>query len=104
MIWWKSIINKLPKFVKNFYFLVGVGIVFWVLFFDSNDLITQYKLTQQLKNLQQEKLYYLKNIDNIKKEREALMNNGALLEKFAREKYFMKKKTEDLYIIVEPQK
>jgi cell division protein FtsB len=37
----------------------------------------------------------------VKKDREELLSNQELLEKFAREKYLMKKKTEDIYLVVE---
>ena len=40
-------------------------------------------------------------VEIVKKEREELMSNQELLEKFAREKYFMKKPTEDIYVIVD---
>lgn len=93
--------DKLPKIMKSYYFLVGVVFLFWMLFIDSNDFLSQYRLTRQLKNLQQEKAYYTNKIEEVKKEREELLSNKELLEKFAREKYLMKKKTEDIYVIVE---
>lgn len=75
--------------------------LFWMLFLDANDLYTQYRLRSQLKNLNQEKEYYLKKIDEVQLEREQLLTDTEALEKFAREKYLMKKETEDLYVIVE---
>lgn len=75
-----------------------------MLFIDANDVITQFKLKQQLERLEDEKAYYLQKIEEVKKDREELLSNDALLEKFAREKYFMKKKTEDLFVIVEEEK
>jgi hypothetical protein len=72
-----------------------------MLFLDSNDLYTQYRLRNQLKNLNQEKEFYLKKIDEVQLEREQLLTDTEALEKFAREKYLMKKETEDLYVIVE---
>lgn len=93
--------NQLPPWAKNPYLLLGMSFLLWMLFFDSEDLITQYKLRSKLKNLETEKAYYIEQIEKIKQDKEELTNNEDLLEKFAREKYFMKKKTEDLYIIVE---
>jgi cell division protein FtsB len=72
-------------------------------FFDSNDLVTQYNLSKKLNELQNEKAYFEEKILEVKKDREELLSNRELLEKFARENYFMKKKTEDLYIIVEEE-
>ena len=72
-----------------------------MLFFDANDFISQYRLKSKLKNLKDQKQYYLKKIEEVKKDREELLNNPELLEKFAREKYLMKKKGEDVFVIVE---
>lgn len=51
--------------------------------------------------MEEQKSYYLEKIEEVKKDREELMSDDRLLEKFAREKYFMKKETEDVFIIVE---
>jgi cell division protein FtsL len=94
-------LNKLPKFAKNFYFLFGAFFLVWMIFIDSNDFYTQYKLRKKLSDLENEKEYYLEKIKEVEKDREELLSNQHLLEKFAREKYLMKKNSEDLYIIVE---
>ena len=72
-----------------------------MLFIDANDIFTQFQLERQRKNLEDEKAYYLNKIEEVKKDREELLSNDALLEKFAREKYLMKKPTEDLFIVLE---
>jgi cell division protein DivIC len=51
--------------------------------------------------LEKEKKYYEEKISEVKNEREALLNSDELLEKFAREKYFLKKESEDVFVIVE---
>ena len=93
--------NKLPKFTRNFYFITGALFFAWILFIDNNDLITQFQLQQKLNSLENEKEYYQEKIADVRKERNELLSNDNLLEKFAREKYLMKKNSEDLYIIVE---
>lgn len=97
-------LKKLPKITTNFYFIAGMSFLFWMLFLDSNDLYTQYKLSGQLKALNREKQFYLDKIDKVKQEREQLLTNTEALEKFAREKYLMKKESEDLYVIVDDSK
>jgi len=94
-------IEKLPKITKNFYFIAGMLFLFWMLFLDSNDLYTQYKLKNQLKTLNNEKEFYEQKIEEVQQEREQLLTDTEALEKFAREKYLMKKESEDLYVIVE---
>ena len=93
--------RRLSKFTTNPYYLLTGIFLTWILFFDSEDLITQYRLSQKLKKLKEEKCYYVEQIEIVRKDREELMSNEGLLEKFAREKYLMKKSTEDLYIIEE---
>jgi cell division protein FtsB len=96
-------LDKLPDFTKNFYLITAVLFVGWMLFFDTNDVYSQYKLKQKLHELESQKVYYEDNIIEVRSEREALLNDEDLLEKFAREKYFMKKSGEDLFVIVEEE-
>ncbi|MEQ8244721.1 MULTISPECIES: septum formation initiator family protein [Fulvivirga] len=94
---------KLPKFTRNFYFLFSFFFVIWMLFIDTNDFYTQYKLNQKRKNLEDLKEYYLEKISEVKEDRDELFSSDELLEKYAREKYLMKKETEDLFIVVEEE-
>ena len=91
--------GKYLKYTKNFYFVFTLFFVVWMIFIDSNDIVTQFKLSSKLKELEKE--FYLEKKDKIKADREELMSNNELLEKFARERYLMKRKTEDLYVVIE---
>ena len=93
-------LQRIPKVAKNFYLIFAVIFIGWMLFFDTNDIYSQYKLKQKLSDLENQKNYYEDNIEEVRSEREALLNDKDLLEKFAREKYFMKKDGEDLFVIV----
>lgn len=86
--------------MKSFYFLFGAFFVIWMLFVDSNDFTTQVKLHSKLNSLENQKEYYLEKKVEVLKNREELTTNQELLEKFAREKYLMKKSSEDLYVVV----
>ena len=88
------------KYFRNYYVIVGVVFLLWLTFFDSNDLYSQLKMTGKLQSLKNERDYYIEKIDEVKVDREELMSDEAMLEKFAREKYLMKKPQEDLYIVV----
>lgn len=94
-------LDKVPKIFKSFYFLVGLFFVIWLLFFDSNDLFTQSRLSKKKKDLEESKEFYEDKILEVKNDREALLTDDEALEKLAREKYLMKKDSEDVYIIVE---
>lgn len=81
--------------------MVGLFFLMWLTFFDSNDIYSQYKLASKLSTLNADRTYYMEKIDEVKEDREELLSNPDLLEKFAREKYLMKKQSEDLYVVVE---
>lgn len=71
----------------------------WMVFFDQNNLVDQYRLRSQVKNLKREKGYYLEEMEKARKEYEELFTNEESLEKFAREKYLMKRENEDIFVI-----
>jgi len=92
-------LKKLPPIFRNFYVVTGLCFVIWLTFLDSNDLISRFSLSAKLHSLENEKEYYEKKIEEVEKDRKELMTNKELLEKFAREKYLMKKESEDVFII-----
>jgi cell division protein FtsB len=92
--------KKVIKYSSNFYVLASLSFLVWMLFIDSNGVTTQWRLTKQLWELEDQKEYYKQKKTQIQQERNALFSNPELLEKFAREKYLMKKPTEDLYVVV----
>lgn len=91
--------KKIPSFLKNKYFLVFVAALVWFVFFDQNNLIQQYRLTKEIKKLETEKAYYIEEIKRDSLQMEKFKNDPAELERYAREKYLMKKENEDIYII-----
>ena len=91
---------KIPKILSNRYFYTGLAFLVWILFFDDNNMIYQAKLSSQLKQAKDQKQFYLDEISRDSAALKELMTNEETLEKFAREKYLMKKESEDLYVIV----
>lgn len=90
--------SKYIKPFKNLYILILVVFVIWMLFFDANSWLIHRELNADMDDLQDEKEYYQKEIlkDN-KSIKELSTEEG--LEKMAREKYYMKRDNEDIYII-----
>ena len=76
----------------------------WVIFFDKNDLRTELGIKKDVKKLQEERNYYAREIDNITSDIRELYTNPKTLERFAREKYLMKRDNEDIFVIVEEKK
>lgn len=93
--------NIFLKYSRNFYVLTGVGFLVWMLLFDTNDFISQYQMRKKLSDLENEKTYYQEKTEEVKKDREELLGNSQLLEKFAREKYLMKKNNEEVFVTVD---
>ena len=94
-------LKKLSPYFRNFYLVTGVAFLVWMTFLDSNDLVSRFRMNSRLGALEDEKEYYLEKIKEVEKDRTELMTNKELLEKFAREKYLMKRENEDVFVIVE---
>jgi cell division protein FtsB len=90
----------IPKQLKNKYILTAGAFAVWMLFFDNRDIITtHFRQRAELNRLEESRAYYENEIDKTRKELKALKSDPNILEKYAREKYRMKKDNEDLYVI-----
>lgn len=87
--------------IRNKYILASAAFVIWMLFFDRNDLSTQYEYWSQLKALNKEKEFYIHETEQVKKDLQELTSNPTQLQKFAREKYLMKNDNEDVFVIID---
>lgn len=96
-----KLLTHIPSWIRNKYFISFAAFCVVVLFLDKNDFFTQLDRRKELKELQQNKQYYTAQITAERKELEALKNNPATLEKYAREKYLMKRDNEELFLVSE---
>lgn len=94
-----KILYYIPSWLKSKYFLTAVAFTAWMFFFDRNDIPQQWKRVNDLKKLQKGEKNYENLITATKQELQLLKTNPSTLEKYARERYMMKKDNEDLYII-----
>jgi len=90
----------LPR-LKNKYVLTLLLFFGWMLFFDHNDIITRIKLRMQLSKLKKEKEFFQNEMKKIEETNRQLFSSDETLEKFAREKYLMKRDDEEIFLIVE---
>ncbi len=96
----KQYIDKIPSWLKNKYVITAIGFAVWILFIDDRDFITtHFRHVQELHKLEARKLYFEDQIQTVHKELDQLKSNPVALEKYAREKYMMKRDNEDLFIV-----
>ena len=97
---YKDLTDKYPvlKIFSNRYVIVTVFFIVWMLFLDNTSYMDHRVLNNQIDELESNKKYYQ---DEIKKDEEniKLLKNPDQIEKYAREKYYMKRDSEDIYII-----
>jgi cell division protein DivIC len=91
--------KQIIPIITNKYLLAIVFFAVWMCFFDQRDIFNTLEQKQKLKALEAKKHYYESEIDKAKKDLDNLQNSPAALEKFARERYLMKKDGEDIFII-----
>ncbi len=90
------------SWLKNKYLLAGSFFIVWMFFFDPKDWGVAFEKNAKLKELQNSELHLSNTIQETKDELSQLKNNAQTIEKYAREKYLMKKDNEDLFIVSSP--
>ena len=95
-----QLLELVPAPLRNRYFLILLLFVGWMIFFDKHDVLTQWRLQSTVDQLNDEKAFYTEQIEQAEQERLELEINK---EKIAREKYYMKRPGEDVFIIVDEQ-
>ncbi|MEO8416546.1 MAG: septum formation initiator family protein [Ginsengibacter sp.] len=91
--------RKLGKIFSNKYLITGIAFALWMTFFDRNDISLQLKRIQELNKLRESERVMAQQTADTKHELGLLKTSPGTLEKYAREKYMMKKDNEDLFII-----
>ncbi len=90
--------KKALRIATNKYLLTAIVFVVWVGYFDRNDWFTQRQRQRDLESTKENIGYLRAEIADMKAQRDGLKNDPAVLEKFARENYRMKKDNEDVYV------
>lgn len=86
------------RILSNTYILILIFFIVWMFFFDTNSYFIHRELNEDIESLENTKELYQ---DEIRKDREFIekMSDSNEMEKYAREKYYLKKDNEDIYII-----
>lgn len=90
--------KKAYKILTNVFVLILVPFLIWMLFFDENSYLVHRKFNKEIKDLESTISFYKNKIKQDKATIKKL-EDSLQLERFAREKYLLKKENEDIYII-----
>ena len=93
--------QRIPPVFRNKYAIALLVFLVWLIFFDRNNFISQVKLGRTLNDQRQQKGFYKSEIKKDSLAIQDILSDSLSLEKFAREKYLMKKDNEDIYMIVQ---
>ena len=85
--------------LKNKYLIAGAFFLVWMLFFDPKDLGTVISKKNKYNELQESEQRLADKITETRQELSQLKNSAQTIEKYAREKYLMKKDNEDLFLV-----
>jgi hypothetical protein len=97
----KHLLKKILSVFINKFFLITVAFIVWLLFFDSNSILSRLRYRDKLNDLKQEKKFYLHEIRNDSILTQKILTDSLELERYAREKYLMKKNKEDVYLVID---
>ena len=96
----RQYLDRIPSWLKNKYVLTVLCFGIWVLFIDDRDFVTtHFRHVKELHKLEARKVYFEEQIKTVRKELDQLKSNPATLEKYARERYLMKRDNEDLFVV-----
>lgn len=91
---------RIPAILLNRYVFTFFVFITWMTFFDQNNVFIQYERFKTLKDTRQKIDFYEKETEKTEAQLQELISSPKTLEKFAREKYYMKKQQEDVFVIV----
>lgn len=89
----------IKKYFLNFYAILGILFFVWLLFIDQHDVFTVLSQKERNRNINEQITFFNKKIIEVKENYHALKDNPKERERFSREKYKMKKETEDVFNI-----
>lgn len=94
----KEIAVRIYPYVRDKYIMTAAVFLIWMTFFDENNFISLIENRMKLAELNDEKEHYVQEIKKSAEDLKLLQNDKELLEKFARERYLMKKENEEIFV------
>lgn len=86
------------QIASNKYVITGLPFLVWMFFFDANSYVMQRELNAEIAKLQQSIAFYQSELETDRVELSELESNPQAFEKYAREKFWMHKAGEEIYV------
>ncbi len=96
----EKVLRLIPRQLRNRYGAGLLALLLWIGLFADYDLFTMMKLRHQLGQMKAQRDHYADQIASTRAQLHELNSDQALLEKFAREQYLMKRDNEDIFVLV----
>jgi cell division protein DivIC len=97
----KGFFIKIWPWLRNKYVLTIAVFSIWMLFFDQNNAVDRIEMSSEIRQLEEDREYYLEQIQKDSARLSELTTNKENLEKYAREQFLMKKPNEDVFVVIE---
>jgi cell division protein DivIC len=97
----KDFFVKIWPWLRNKYVLTIAVFSIWMLFFDQNNAVDRMRMGSEIRQLEDDREYYLEQIQKDSARLSELTTNKENLEKYAREQFLMKKSNEDVFVVIE---
>jgi len=97
----KDFFVKIWPWLRNKYVLTIAVFTIWMLFFDQNNAVDRMRMGSEIRQLEDDREYYLEQIQKDSARLSELTTNKENLEKYAREQFLMKKSNEDVFVVIE---
>jgi cell division protein FtsB len=100
----KAFFLKIWPVLKNKYVITILVFGIWMLFFDQNNLVDRMRMSAEIRQMKADREYYIDQIEKDSTRLHELTTDKDNLEKYAREQFLMKKKNEDVFVVIEEKK
>lgn len=100
----KKLLDRIPSRLRNRYSIMVLALIGWITLFDRSDIWTTWKNHRELGRMEEQAEWYDAEIARTKAHLNEIASDKDLLEKFARERYLMKRDNEDIFVLVAEQR
>jgi len=97
----KRFFKKIWPWLRNKYIITISIFLVWIIFLSKYNLVERVRMINDIKEMERDIQYYQQQIARDSLRLRELTTNRENLEKYAREQYYMKKKNEDIFVIID---